>query len=140
MFSLSTMSAVIGILCGALDAWQILPLLLCSAGTILCGWHCEAFPGPGSRHVRALGWALFSLLWAIKLALVLRNADSVPGFVWAIMVVLFLLESSFGAVDLVTWRSYAHTEYAYGALSLLAKQSLAWMTIRGVLSLPDDAE
>jgi hypothetical protein len=70
---------------------------------------------------------------------VLYHAANVPGFVWAIMVTLFLLESSFGAVDAVQLKSYVHTEYAYCMLSLFAKQSLAWMTVQGVLSLPTRA-
>lgn len=65
-----------------------------------------------------------------------------PGFVWAIVVSLFLLFFSFAVVQLLQYRrvgrfrDYVAGEHAYLVLSLVAKSVLAWQVFANVLIEP----
>ena len=68
-----------------------------------------------------------------------RPAAEVPGFVYAITIVQFVLFFSF-AVNMALqyaqvgrWRDYLHGEVVYIALSLTAKSLLAWLIFANVL-------
>jgi hypothetical protein len=62
-----------------------------------------------------------------------------PGFVWAILVSLFVLFFSFAVVQFLQYRrvgrfrDYVTGEYAYLVLSLVAKSALAWQVFANVL-------
>jgi len=67
-----------------------------------------------------------------------------PGFVWAIIFVLFILDSTF-AINMFLqqnriskWGNYIYGEIAFCVLSLVAKQLLAWLNYGGTASLRSD--
>jgi hypothetical protein len=113
-----------------------------SIDCIVLGWAAEcvgpdaAAAGGGAlrRALRFGAWVHFALLWVLYWVWVTRHTTGVPGFVWAIMCVLQLLEGAFGVVPYLA-RTPLEAEYAFCALSLGAKQSLAWMTIMGLRAI-----
>ena len=139
--SLPVMSIVIGLLCGALDAWMLATLALLSVLAITVGWtHDAVVVSEDERNyfLLALGWFPFAALWALTMMLVFDHAifeHSVPNFVWAVLFTLFALESCFGFVSMLEMK-YTSREVWYCMLSLVAKQLLAWITFSGVMSLP----
>ena len=68
------------------------------------------------------------------------GADEVPGFVYGIVVALFVFFMSFAVNqylqyrEIGPWRSYAYGEKAYLVLSLVAKSALAWQIFGGSLA------
>ncbi|HJV96732.1 MAG TPA: heliorhodopsin HeR [Albitalea sp.] len=76
--------------------------------------------------------------WAL-IAVYLVQPPTVPGFVYVITILQFVLFFSF-AVNMALqylqvgwWRDYLHGEIAYIALSLTAKSLLAWLIFANVL-------
>ena len=77
---------------------------------------------------------------ALQLGVSQDNTASVPGFVIAIFITLFLLFNTF-AVNMWLqyrgrgrWAAPAHAERVYLALSLVAKSALAWQVYAGALA------
>jgi hypothetical protein len=68
------------------------------------------------------------------------GAETVPGFVYGIVVAQFLLFFSFGVNqwlqyrEVGPWRDYAFGEKTYLVLSLVAKSLLAWQIFGGSLA------
>lgn len=136
LFSLSTMSILIGILCGALDIQTLSLFVVLSMATIAFGWLAEFLPNY-AKQLNALGIIPFVGLWFFTFASYIASGGAgAPEFVHAIMATLFILEIGFGLVPFVlAKRPYAQTELAFCLLSLCAKQCLAWITYGGVASL-----
>ena len=133
LFSFSTMSLLICVLCGGLDLWVLALVAVLSMATIAFGWVGEAYPMVPLQYV---GWVPFALLWVVLFTLFGLSPGNPPAFVWAIMFTLFVLTACFGVVPF--WgagRKYLDTEYAFCVMSLLAKTMLAWLTVGGVMSL-----
>ena len=65
---------------------------------------------------------------------------TVPGFVWGIIVSLFLFFNSFALVQWLQyrakgkWADYLRGERTYIVLSLVAKTALAWQVFAGALA------
>jgi hypothetical protein len=82
------------------------------------------------------GWACFTVIWVmILIQYSLSVTSETPKFVHAIVVVLFVLDSAFGAVSLTSLIYPGHDcysrEMAYVLLSLTSKMSLAWLVWGG---------
>ena len=144
--SASVMIVLIAQLNGISDAAALLALFGVNASMILFGWLQEHYEDPGSG-----GWLPFvfgCIAGAVPwLAVVLyvtspgsSSAASPPGFVYGIVVSLFVLFNIFAVNQLLQykqvgrWRDYLFGEYVYVALSLVAKSALAWQVFAGSLA------
>jgi heliorhodopsin len=72
------------------------------------------------------------------IAIYVAQPSQVPGFVYAITIIQFVLFFSFANMALQyaqtgRWRDYLHGEAVYIALSLTAKSLLAWLIFANVL-------
>jgi len=131
--SLSTMNVLIMVLCGVLELGTLLLGVLLSMTCIACGWlHESVGMGPDMGRV---GWIPYVTYWILVFVNVSR-ADSLPSFVWVIIIILFVLQTAFGVVPwMFKAHPYIYTEFAFCALSAVSKQLLAWITFFGVLSM-----
>ncbi|MGZ4594406.1 MAG: hypothetical protein ACXV3C_11090 [Actinomycetes bacterium] len=75
----------------------------------------------------------------LLIAVYVAQPATVPGFVYAITIVQFVLFFSFAInmalqyAEVGRWRSYVHGEVVYIALSVTAKSLLAWLVFANVL-------
>jgi hypothetical protein len=102
---------------------------------ILFGWIQERMNPPGRTTTTMLPFWFGTLVglapWAAIVTQIV-GADEVPGFVYGIVVVQFVLFFSFGLNQWLQyrgvgpWRDYVYGERAYLVLSLAAKSLLAW--------------
>ena len=144
--SASVMIVLIAQLNGISDAAALLALFGVNASMILFGWLQERYETPGSG-----GWLPFvfgciagAVPWlAVALYVVAPGASgdvSPPGFVYAIIISLFLFFNVFALNQYLQykqvgrWREYLFGEYVYVALSLGAKSALAWQVFAGSLA------
>ena len=141
------MVVLIAMLAGISEAIALLALFGVNAAMILFGlvpWNartlgreqvdwrpfaygCWPAPCPGSRS-------------PLQIVVSQDNTASVPGFVIAIFITLFLLFNTF-AVNMWLqyrgrgrWAAPAHAERVYLVLSLVAKSALAWQVYAGALA------
>jgi hypothetical protein len=139
--SASVMNLQIALLSGCDSlSWCIL-VVMTTAGTMLTGGFAEnASTSPFSTRARNMitvfSWLLYLSAWNIIAVYFFQNAQHAPDFVWSIFFCLLALESCFGVVFLIwynatTTNSLFRRELAYAALSLTAKQLLAWLTYSG---------
>jgi hypothetical protein len=145
--SASLMMVLIAMICGVSDVAALIAIFGVNAAMILFGLLQEAFTTPG----RGVSWLPYlfgcfagAVPWLI-VAIVVATAETqgtdggVPGFVYAIIVSLFLLFNSFAVNMLLQyrqvgrWRDYFFGEKAYIVLSLVAKTLLAWQVFANVL-------
>jgi hypothetical protein len=144
--SASVMIVLIAQLNGISDAAALLALFGVNASMILFGWLQEHYEDPGSG-----GWLPFvfgciagAVPWLAVLLYVLSPGGtgdaSPPGFVYGIVVSLFVLFNIFAVNQLLQykqvgrWRDYLFGEYVYVARSLVAKSALAWQVFAGSLA------
>jgi hypothetical protein len=81
--------------------------------------------------------------WTIIISFFFQGVSTgnAPGFVWAIIFILFFLDSTFPLVMLLQqrgkgrWENYIRGEIAFCILSLTSKQLLAWVNFGGTASL-----
>jgi hypothetical protein len=107
---------------------------------ILFGLLMERQQRPGSADWSAFWFgSLIGLVPWVLIAVYLAQPPAVPGFVYAITILQFLLFFSF-AVNMALqyarvgrWSDYAHGETAYILLSVTAKSLLAWLVFANVL-------
>lgn len=131
--SITNISALIAI-CGA------------NVAMILFGWLQEEFTTPGDGTwlpfifgciVGAVPWIIFAIALIGPKA---PPASSPPGFVYGIVVSLFLLFNCFAIVQFKQyrakgkWANYLRGEKAYIVLSFVAKSLLAWQIFAGTLA------
>ncbi|MBX3087189.1 MAG: heliorhodopsin HeR [Cryobacterium sp.] len=138
---------ILATLSGIDDLGTLLLIVAANAALMRTGFAIERDLLRGASCVvdLALGWALHCAIWAtiaISFFHALSNAeDAVPRVVWAIAPVLFVLHSSFGAVNIARVLGCAsplQQEVAYVVLSLCAKSLLVWMSVGGALRGADD--
>jgi hypothetical protein len=134
------MVVLIGMFVGIRDLAAVTALFAANTAMILFGLLMERQQRPGSSD-----WSAFwfgSLVGAVPWVLIvayLVQPPTVPGFVYAITVVQFVLFFSFAMnmalqyAQVGWWRDYLHGEVAYIALSLTAKSLLAWLIFANVL-------
>jgi hypothetical protein len=144
-FSASLMVVLIATFAGVTDLRALIAVAGANAAMILFGLLMERVNLGRER----LDWMPFwfgclagAVPWiVIGISLVGSELEgTVPGFVWAIFVTLFLLYNSF-AVNMWLqyrgigpWRRYVFGEWGYLVLSLTAKSALAWQIYAGALA------
>lgn len=144
--SSSVMIVLIAQICGIADAWALLAIFGVNASMILFGWLQEKYEVPGNG-----GWVPFIfgciagiVPWIIIAFQLIRpggsNTVAVPGFVWGIVISLFIFFNIFALNQWLQykrvgkWRNYLFGEKAYILLSLVAKSLLAWQVFAGTLA------
>lgn len=144
--SSSIMIVLILQLNGIANFTALAALFVVNAAMILFGWLQERYttPGDGDLLPFIFGSMVGSVPWiliAISLAGPGNTSDvTVPGFVWGIIVSLFVFFNAFGLVQWKQykakgkWADYLRGERTYIVLSLVAKTALAWQVFAGALA------
>lgn len=110
---------------------------------ILFGWLQESINPPGREKTNMKPFwfgALAGLAPWVAIAVNVVGAETVPGFVYGIVVAQFLFFFSFGLNQWLQyrgvsrWTDYAFGEKGYLVLSLVAKSVLAWQIFGGSLA------
>ncbi len=145
-FSASLMIVLIAQLVGISDVTALVAIFGVNASMILFGWLQEKYEEPGGH-----GWLpfVFGCLagivpWLCIAIYVIAPGSaasaSPPGFVYAIMVSLFVFFNVFALNQWLQyrakgrWADYLFGEKAYILLSLTAKSALAWQVFGGTLA------
>jgi len=146
--SASVMIVLIAQILGVTDAVALIALFGVNASMILFGWLQEKYEQPGSGGMLPFVFGCLAGIvpWLAFLILVLApgspSTNEVPGFVYGILISLFVLFNCFAVVQLLQyrgkgkWSSYQRGEWAYIILSLVAKSALAWQIFSGTLIPP----
>ena len=138
--SASIMVVLIGMFVGIRDLAAVIAIFMLNTAMILFGLLMERQQRPGRADWSAFYFgSLVGLVpWAL-IAVYVAQPPQVPGFVYAITVVQFVLFFCF-AVNMALqyaqvgrWRDYVHGEVVYIGLSLTAKSLLAWLIFANVL-------
>jgi hypothetical protein len=137
------MIVLISQICGVSDAAALIAIFGVNASMILFGWLQEKYekPGEGKMLPFLFGCITGVVPWLIIVLFVVApnsRADvSPPGFVYGIIVSLFLFFNCFALVQWLQYKknpiSYLSGEKAYIILSLVAKSALAWQIFSGTL-------
>jgi len=145
-FSSSVMIVVIAMLSGMYDLTSLILIFTLNAMMILFGLMMELH----NQTTERTSWVSFGfgcvagfVPWDVIalhfVSAAVDSSNSVPGFVYGIMVSLFVFFNVF-AVNMVLqykevgpWRDYLFGERVYILLSLLAKSALAWQVFAGTL-------
>ena len=127
--------------------WDIVTLVAIAGANvsmILFGWLQEKYeePGKGGLLPFWFGCIAGSVPWIGMFLLLFSPGSSAeaPGFVYGIVISLFLLFNSFAAVQYLQykqvgrWADYLVGERTYITLSFVAKSALAWQIFAGVLA------
>jgi hypothetical protein len=144
-FSSSIMIVLISQICGISDIAALLSIFGINACMILFGGLQEKYEKPGKPNWISFWYGSFAgiIPWiAILVYLIAPGINiSPPGFVYAIVIMLFILFNCF-AVNMVLqykqvgpWKDYLYGEKVYIILSLTAKSLLSWMVFANVLVL-----
>lgn len=145
-FSSSVMIVVIAMLSGVYDLSSLILIFTLNAMMILFGLMMELH----NQTTEKTNWTSFAfgciagfVPWVVIalyfVSAAMDSSNSVPGFVYGIMISLFVFFNVF-AVNMVLqykrvgpWRDYLFGEKVYILLSLLAKSALAWQVFAGTL-------
>ncbi|MCD6639764.1 MAG: heliorhodopsin HeR [Nocardioides sp.] len=144
--SSSLMMVVIGQLVGIADVTALLAIVGVNASMILFGWLQERYEQPGGG-----GWLPFwfgciagAVPWIAVVVYTIAPQSpsdaSPPGFVYAIIVSLFVFFNIFALNQWLQyrargrWADYLFGETVYIVLSLVAKSLLAWQVFGGTLA------
>ncbi len=146
--SATLMIVLIGIITGITDLAALIPIAGANAAMILFGWVMEVVNRPGEP----VWWAPFwfgciagAAPWIAIVASIVYNVTAVdgaegpPGFVYGIIVSIFVLFNVFAINQWLQyrqvgpWKDYIVGETTYGVLSLVAKSLLAWQIFANVL-------
>ncbi len=121
----------------------VIPVIGANVAMILFGWLQEAMNPPGRSTTTMLPFWFGCVAGAAPWVVILVNlvgSETVPGFVYGIVISLFVLFNSFALNQWLQyrqvgrWRSYAFGEKTYLVLSLVAKSLLAWQIFGGSLA------
>jgi hypothetical protein len=138
--SASIMIVLIGMFVGIRDVAAVAGIFAANTAMILFGLLMERQQQPGAADWSAFWFgSLVGLVpWAM-VAVYVVQPPTVPGFVYAIVVVQFVLFFSFAGnmalqyARVGRWRDYVFGEVVYVVLSLAAKSLLAWLIFANVL-------
>jgi Heliorhodopsin len=138
--SASVMIVLIGLFVGIRDLAAVVAIFTANTAMILFGLLMERQQRPGAADWSAFwfGSLVGIVPWAL-IAVYVTQPAQVPGFVYAITIIQFVLFFSFAAnmalqyAQVGRWRDYVHGEVVYIALSLTAKSLLAWLIFANVL-------
>jgi hypothetical protein len=142
-FSATLMIVLIGSYSGITDIAAVVAIIGANVAMILFGWLQERMNPPGRSTTTMMpfwfgtiaGLAPWVAIWVNVI-----GADTVPGFVYGIVVAEQLFFFSFGLNQWLQyrgvgkWRDYVYGEKAYLVLSLVAKSVLAWQIYGGSLA------
>ena len=143
--SSSIMIIVIMQLNGVTDYIALLALFGVNVSMILFGWLQERYVTPGNSDMLPFwfGCIAGSVPWiAVVVNIISPKGPSeatTPGFVYGIVISLFLLFNCFAIVQYKQykaqgkWANYLHGERVYITLSFVAKSLLAWQVFTGAL-------
>lgn len=146
--SASLMMVLIAMITGILEFTALIAIFAANAAMILFGLVMETTSKLGDDRINWWPFIFGSIIgaapWiAVTFQVIYTNqnstGDGIPGFVYGILVSLFLCFNSF-AVNMVLqykrpgpWRSYEFGERAYIVCSLVAKTALAWQVFANTL-------
>ena len=132
-------------LCGVTDVAAIVAIFGVNASMILFGWLQEKYsrPGDGQWISFIFGCIAGAIPWLIIILLLIGpkapTESSAPGFVYGIVISLFVLFNTFAIVQYLQykkvgkWSDYIRGEKTYITLSLVAKSALAWQIFASTL-------
>ncbi len=142
-FSATLMIILIGFYSGITSINAVIAVAGANVGMILFGWLQERMNPPGRTSTTMLPFwfgALVGLAPWISIAVNVIGSETVPGFVYGIVIVQAVFFFSFGLNQWLQyrgagrWADYAFGEKTYLVLSLGAKSLLAWQIFAPTLS------
>jgi len=143
--SSSVMIVLIAQIVGITDIAALIAIFGVNASMILFGWLQEKYEQPGSGGMLPFAFGCFAgiIPWIIVVWFVVAPGSAspveTPGFVYGIIISLFIFFNSFALVQYLQykpvgkWADYLRGERAYIWLSLIAKSLLAWQIFSGTL-------
>ena len=133
--SATVMVLLIGFYSGITNITSVIAIAGSNVAMILFGWLQERMNPPGRVTTTMLPFWFGTIAgiapW-IAIAVQIVGSTTVPGFVYGIVLVQFVLFFSFGLNQWLQyrgigkWTDYIYGERAYLVLSLVAKSLLAW--------------
>lgn len=144
--SATIMIILIGFYNGVTGISAVIAVAGANVAMILFGWLQESVNPPGRERVTMtpfwFGCVAGATPWVVILVNVVGAStnNGLPGFVWGIVVSLFVFFMSFAVNQYLQyrgigrWASYAYGEKVYLVLSLVAKSALAWQIFGGSLA------
>jgi hypothetical protein len=141
--SATLMVLLIGFYAGITNVNAVIAVVGANVGMILFGWVEEAMNPPGRAATTMVPFWFGTLVGVTPWFSIAYNvvaADTVPGFVYGIVLVQAVLFFSFGLNQWLQyreagrWSDYAYGEKGYLVLSLVAKSLLAWQIFAGSLA------
>jgi hypothetical protein len=142
----SMMIVLIAQLVGITSAAALAAIFGVNAGMIFFGWLQEDYEEPGSGHWLPFVFGCMTGIvpWLIVVFYVVApgggSDEPVPGFVYGIIVSLFVFFNIFALNQFLQyrrvgrWSDYLVGERTYITLSLVAKSALAWQVFSGTLA------
>lgn len=142
--SSTIMIVLISLINGIWDVVAIVGLAGCNVAMILFGWLQEKYeePGKGGLLPFWFGCLVGAIPWIVLFWLLFSPGSTTepPGFVYGIVISLFLLFNCFAIVQWLQYKEvgrfkdYLVGERLYVTLSFIAKSALAWQIFAGVLA------
>ena len=141
--SATLMVLLIASYCGITDITAVVAIAGANVAMILFGWLQERMNPPGRTSTTMLPFWFGTIAGAAPWVAIWVNvigADTVPGFVYGIVIAEQIFFFSFGLNQWLQyrgigpWRDYAYGEKTYLVLSLAAKSALAWQIYGGSLA------
>ena len=142
-FSATLMVALIALYSGITGINALVAIAGANVAMILFGWIQERMNPPGREETTMLPFWFGTLVglapWVV-IAINVVGAETVPGFVYGIVIAQFVFFFSFGLNQWLQyrgigrWIDYAFGEKSYLVLSLVAKSVLAWQIFGGSLA------
>jgi hypothetical protein len=146
--SATLMIVLIAGITGVTDVAALVAIAFVNAAMILFGWVMEMTNEPGTARtwwtpfwfgcIAGVGpW--FAIAAGLFTATNLDGAGQPPGFVYGILISIFVLFNCFAINQwlqyraLGKWSDYVYGERVYGILSLVAKSVLAWQIFANTL-------
>jgi hypothetical protein len=142
-FSATLMIVLIGFYSGVTSINAVIAVIGANVAMILFGWIQERMNPPGRATTTMLPFwfgTVVGLAPWVSIAYNIAGSQTVPGFVYGIVVAQFVFFFSFGLNqwlqyrEVGKWTDYAFGEKAYLVLSLVAKSVLAWQIFGGSLA------
>ena len=143
--SSSVMIVLIAQVTGVAEISAIISIFGVNASMILFGWLQEKYTQPKDGDLLPFWFGCIAGIvpWLGLLIYVIAPRSTsdvaVPGFVYGIIISLFVFFNSFALVQYLQykgkgkWSNYLRGERAYIVLSLVAKSALAWQIFSGTL-------
>lgn len=142
-FSATLMVILIAMYSGISGVDALIAIAGANVAMILFGWIQELMNPPGRETTTMLPFwfgTLAGLAPWVAIVVNVVGAETVPGFVYGIVVAQFVFFFSFGLNqwlqyrEIGRWADYALGEKSYLVLSLVAKSVLAWQIFGGSLA------